>query len=309
MARKGVYLEFKSDPGFDLVTKSLEDRRSKDKPIRLLNVRVETDLVKNEETSTLESVETTYATVYIPHEKKKHFLNKIEAYANEIDQRSKKPKNASLINSISNIRKALQVDSFWQDIRTAKPGITPEWCEVWLSSHTQDVINKFETLLNQVHIKARSGVVRFPERAVKVIYATLQQLERLTALSDDIAEYRRAKDTASFWTEMENWEQADWVSDLLHRCHVDPDTDVAVCILDTGVNNGHPLIEPLLRDEDCLTVDPEWGAYDHDRENHGHGTRMAGVARIWGFEILPRKQRTGFFKTLSGVGQDTSTAA
>jgi hypothetical protein len=42
VARKGVYIEFKSDPGFDLVTKSLEDRHSKDKQVRLLNVRVET---------------------------------------------------------------------------------------------------------------------------------------------------------------------------------------------------------------------------------------------------------------------------
>jgi hypothetical protein len=45
VTRKGVYLEFKGDPGFDLVTKSLEDRRSRDKQVRLLNVRVETQLL------------------------------------------------------------------------------------------------------------------------------------------------------------------------------------------------------------------------------------------------------------------------
>jgi len=278
VARKGVYIEFKSDPGFDLVTKSLEDRRSRDKQVRLLNVRVETDQVNNEETGTPEPVETTYATVYIPHEKKNHFFKKIEAYANEIEQRSGKPKNTSLVNSIGDIRKALLVDSFWQDQPTLQPGDDPEWCEVWLSSHAQDLIDGFEALLAQEQIEARSGVVRFPERAVKVIHATLQQLGRLTTLSDDIAEYRRAKDTAAFWTGMENREQAEWVQDLLQRCHVDPDTNVAVCILDTGVNNGHPLLEPILRDEDCLTVDPEWGVHDHDSEGHGHGTRMAGVA-------------------------------
>ena len=32
VTRNGVYLEFKSDPGFELVTKSLEDRRFKRKP-------------------------------------------------------------------------------------------------------------------------------------------------------------------------------------------------------------------------------------------------------------------------------------
>jgi hypothetical protein len=77
---------------------------------------------------------------------------------------------------------------------------------------------------------------------------------------------------------MENREQAEWVQDLLQRCHVDLDTNVALCILDTGVNNGHPLLAPVLQDTDCLTVNPEWGKHDHDREGNGHGTRMAGTA-------------------------------
>ena len=76
---------------------------------------------------------------------------------------------------------------------------------------------------------------------------------------------------------MENREQAEWVADLLSRCHVDGDTDVSVCILDTGVNNGHPLLAPVLHDNDCLSVDPEWGVHDHDNDTNGHGTRMAGT--------------------------------
>jgi hypothetical protein len=280
VTRKGVYIEFKSDPGFDLVTKSLEDRRSisRDKQVRLLNIRAETNVIENEKTGELESVETTLATVYIPHEKKNHFLKKIEAYANEVNKISGKPKNATLVNSIGDIRKALRVDSFWQDLKTLQPSAEPEWCEVWLSGHSQEVIDRFEALLTQEQIQARAGVVRFPERSVKVVLATLKQLERLTELSDDIAEYRRAKDTATFWSEMENREQAEWVQDLLQRCSVDPDTNVAVCILDAGVNNGHPLLAPILADVDCLTVNPEWEVHDHDQIGHGHGTRMAGTA-------------------------------
>jgi hypothetical protein len=283
VTRKGVYLEFKSDPGFDLVTKSLENMRprSKEKQIRLLNIRTETDQVINQDTGELESVETTYATVYIPHEKKDHFLKIIEAYSNETSSKTGKPKNASLVNSIGDIRKALRVDSFWRDLPTLKPGVQPEWCEVWLSSHSQEVIDHFEALLIQEQIETRQGVVRFPERSVKVIYATQRQLERLTTRSDDIAEYRRAKETAAYWTEMKNHEQAEWVRDLLERSSVDPDTKVAVCILDSGVNNGHPLLEPVLRDEDCLTVNPEWGVHDHDTDNQGHGTRMAGIAAYY----------------------------
>jgi len=47
-----------------------------------------------------------------------------------------------------------------------------------------------------------------------------------------------------------------------------------VCILDTGINNGNPLIKPFLSGEDCQSVDPSWGTHDHDR----HGTLMAGTA-------------------------------
>lgn len=260
-ARSGVYIEFKSDPDADLVTKSLEDLRSK--KVRLLNVRTERE---GDQT-------VTYATVYVAHEKKRHFLEKIEAYAAQ-DTPHGKPKNADLMNSIADLRKALLIESFWQDNRELIPSGEKEWCEVWLSSDSDEVRHRFSVLLEREGIEAVKGFIRFPERTVKVILANRLDLERLTSLSDDIAEYRRAKDTASFWLEMENKEQAQWVRDLLGRIRVEPDPKVAVCILDTGVNNGHPLLGPVLKYEDCLTANPSWGVDDHD----GHGTLMAGVA-------------------------------
>ena len=102
--------------------------------------------------------------------------------------------------------------------------------------------------------------------------------ERLTLFSDDIAEFRRAKDTAAFWTEMDNREQAEWLKDLKERSYSVPESKVCVCILDGGINNGHPLLEPILRNEDCMTVNRKWGTHDQDDDNHGHGTLMAGVA-------------------------------
>ena len=269
--RNGVYIEFISDPNADLVTKSLEDLGSK--KIRLLNVRTIKKPELNEETGELEEEDITYATVYVAHDKKSYFINKIKKYLEENTSKGD-PRNAPLINSIADIRKALLVESFWQDPGVSPPTDEPEWCEVWLSSHSDDVINRFEALLHEHQIPSKDGVVRFPERSVKVVLANHNQLELLTTLSDDIAEYRLAKETAAFWTDMENREQAEWVQDLLQRTHVDENSDVAVCILDTGVNNGHPLIAPLLKDEDCHACNPDWGTHDH----HRHGTLMAGIA-------------------------------
>jgi hypothetical protein len=52
------------------------------------------------------------------------------------------------------------------------------------------------------------------------------------------------------------------------------DSQIAVCILDTGANNGHPLLEPLLADEDCQSYRSDWQSSDHQ----GHGTLMCGLA-------------------------------
>src|SRR4029077_8850841 len=68
--RQGVYLEFSSEPGFDLYLKSLEARRS---GIRLLNVK----------TQGAEGNEITRATVFVPHCRSGYFLRKTTAYANE----------------------------------------------------------------------------------------------------------------------------------------------------------------------------------------------------------------------------------
>ncbi len=262
-SRNGVYLEFKGKPGFDLITKSLEDMRSK--KVRLLNIHRETEGDER----------VTYATVYVANEEKDHFLKKIKEYADPAkDTEAGKPKNDPLVRSIQDVRNALLVESFWRDSPELTPSDDKAWCEVWLSSDSDEVVAGFDALLRNESIEVAKGTVKFPERAVKVILANGADLRKLSSLSDDIAEYRRAKHTAALWLGMENEEQVERVKDLLGRLDVVDDPSVAVCILDSGVNNGHPLLEPVLADEDCQAVDPSWGTHDHK----GHGTLMAGLA-------------------------------
>ncbi len=269
--RNGTYLEFISDPNTQLLVKSLENLRSK--KTRLLNVRKEINQVINPENGELIEEVTTYATVYVANEDKRFFANKIEEYlTKEADSGS--PKNEPLITSIAYIRKALLIDSFWCDKGAQPPQEQAAWTEVWLSNNNANAIAAFDRLLAEAHIQSRPGVLYFPERSVKVILANRAQLEWLSIHSDHIAEYRKAKSTAHFFTDLSTYDQADWSVHLLNRLQIQEDSNSVVCILDTGVNRGHPLLESLLHETSCLTVDPEWGVHDHDR----HGTLMAGIA-------------------------------
>lgn len=262
--RHGVYLEFVSEPGFDLVLKSLEDRRY---GIRLLNVRTEEK----------KGTQTTRATVYVPHSKSSHFLKKAIAYANE-DNPPKKdgtttPKNADLINSIGDVRAAILESSFWQDAQDRLPGETADWIEVWLSSEDLLIVETFEALCSELQITVGEGRLTFPERTVILVLANRNQLCELIEQSDDIAEFRAAREVATFFIEQENRDQVEWVNDLLERTEFQDVEQISVLILDHGVNNGHQLLAPILGSNDCHTINPGWGRHDDD----GHGTLMAGT--------------------------------
>ncbi|ABC30162.1 Subtilisin-like serine protease [Hahella chejuensis KCTC 2396] len=269
-ARNGVYLEFISDPGAELVTKSLEDMRSRE--IRLLNIRK----VENDAGQLV-----TLATVYVSNKMRKYFASKFDEYINQNTDKGN-PKHQRLVASIADIKSALLVDSFWTDLSATKPGLEKKWVEVWLRGSSDEEVRIFDRLIHQLNLDARQGVIKFPERIVKVIFASMSDLEKLTQTSDLIAEYRLAKTTSAFFMEMSAKEQSQWVTDLLNRIDKPEHSVSSVCILDTGVNNGHPLLRPHLADEDCQSIDPNWGVNDRDQ----HGTLMAGTALYGDLTLL-----------------------
>ncbi|UCZ53199.1 S8 family peptidase [Bacillus shivajii] len=259
--RQGTYIEFESLPESKLISKSLEDRS---KGIRLLNIR----------TQKVNDKEVNKATVYVPKGQENTYLNKIDAYLEEETQTGK-PKNQPLINSIESIKLAV-LESFWpvSQLRWI-PKEEPEWCEIWLSGEQKEIEDRFRELIdNQLLLPIQDEILRFPERTVILVKANQEQLKEIIMSSGDVAEIRKAAEVNSFFMDLPNREQSEWAKDLLERIEFDNDSDVSICILDTGVNNGHVLIEPLLEDENRLTYKEEWGKDDHN----GHGTKMAGVS-------------------------------
>ena len=132
----------------------------------------------------------------------------------------------------------LLVDSFWTDQSAPKPGLDKQWIEIWLRGESDEDVKAFDKLLAHLKLEARHGIIKFPERMVKVVFASSADLEKLTQASDLIAEYRLAKTTTAFFMEMDAKEQAGWVDNLLNRIDRPQNSESSVCILDTGINSG-----------------------------------------------------------------------
>ncbi len=258
-ARDGIYLEVSSEPGCELAYGSLESLRSN---TRLLNIRTATG--PNGEPIT-------YATIFIPFASRATIATKLLKYAETIDRES--PKNKKLVESINGIRTAI-VESFWTDDENHMPGDEKEWCEIWLQGGDPGVsdaqLRNATTILN---IECMPGMLNFPERTVILCKVNKSDLQDLLLSCPHIAEFRFSKESAQFFTELENFDQQEWAESLLENTTF-TNSDISVCILDTGINAGHPLLAPVLPDENLHTALADWGTDDHN----GHGSQMAGIA-------------------------------
>lgn len=190
--------------------------------------------------------------------------------------RTSRPKNEKLVASIETARLAV-ARTFYTD----QPDFFPEpgqsiWWEIWLRKGTRDAYDKAAQALD---LPTRERSLEFAEREVVVAKGTPQQLGRIVANTDTVAELRLARDTPSLFMGMDGAEQRGWSDDLADRLvNIEPDAP-AVCLLDSGTTFAHPLITPFLNADDQQAFDAVWLVEDSSNLGHGgHGTRMSGIA-------------------------------
>ncbi len=273
--RTGTYLSFTSAVNSDLITRSLENLGQ---GVRLLNIQ---EKITSEEEKHIQAI------VYVPNGKEGHFIKKLEKYQTE-ETKTGKPKNQKLVNSIEDVQIAL-LESFWIGKIDLMPDKDAKWCEVWLNINSEQTIlqgqiEEFRQILSEIGVHSKSGELIFPERAVLLIYANRNQLKELMLRTDLLAELRIGQEPAGFWANESRLDQQEWVDDLTERIEL-ADSNIKVCLLDSGVNNGHPLLQILIDDDNTLTVNSEWGTNDHE-DGPGHGTLMAGVSGYGNLEEI-----------------------
>ncbi|GEP60429.1 S8 family peptidase [Reyranella soli] len=264
-AGNGVYLQFDSEPGFDLKFESLEFSRS---GIELCAVRKAPD-------------NRVQATVFVPEGKLSFFLNRVEAYRDQDTppkrDGSTSPKNKELIEGVAAIRIAA-LQALWTD----DPALFPDpvqdtmW-EVWLrKSANIDHVARLRAFAASNNLTVSEQSISFVDRTIVLVHGKGRDLSHSADILGAIAELRLAKTAAAFFTRMSEAEQRDWVADLTARLQPPANNAPYVCILDSGLNRGHPLLQPVALDADLHAYKPAWGV--DDRAGTGHGTQMAGLA-------------------------------
>jgi len=262
-----INVSFESEPDFELKFESLDLQRS---GIELLAVKEESNR--------------TVATVSIPDGKVGIFLRRLEKYR-DADPNAPLPASGrrpldyrDLAESISNIKLAT-LKELWTDPSDRYPeadeAIT--W-EVWLraSSNTDGSSEDFlRRAAPDLGLRVTSNALHFVDRSVLLVHGTREQLSLGADVLGVIAEVRKAKFAADFFEGLPIADQHSSINTLLDRLNIARTEGPVVSLLDTGVNHGHPLLNPIIDpNRDLHSYKPQWGVHD----GGPHGTWMAGIA-------------------------------
>ena len=241
-------------------------------------------------------------TVHIPAPRGKpnaFFAEKIHQYRDE-DTDLGKPRHENLMRSIESIR-CPTLSSYWFGEDVEPPDAKTEiWCEVWFArpdppkikkkrikannimpykgneDSPSDTATQFQSLCCKLKIECLPVPLHFPEQEIFLVRANgiqLQEIVNAGTMRSSISPYR---EPATFFLNMPSREQTEWINDLRSRLKVNPTPTSSVCVLDTGVNNGHPFLAPIILDEYRHSVNLDEDVADFHGEPHGTG--MCGIA-------------------------------
>ncbi len=210
------------------------------------------------------------AAVFVPAGAESFLGGRLQRYSARVGE-GKKASLSSRFDFVENIN-AGSIASLWTDSRMLPESKRKSfWWECWTWS---DCVSRVRSSATRLGMQVSNRFLVFPEVQIIFVYGNLEQLQDLVWLSGAVEQLRYASDSPSFFSTTVRREQDLWVDDLRNRISGPKEDCPAVCLLDSGVAQAHPLLSVALHRTDCLTVDPRWGTSDD--EPGGHGTNMAG---------------------------------
>ena len=266
---EGIYLSIFSSPNYELPLDSLD------------TVDVKLASVKKHKNNNVEE-----AIIFIPEDKRVKFLKKLTDYMATMDNKEKKnPKNMKLINSIDRIE-ITSLKDFWTDSQDLFPNDNNQlvWWELWLRKIGDDpslTFEKVKTLSEYIPIEIDKNYLNFFNNMVVLVKAKASDLEKSIFLMSNLSELRYVADVPTFFIELNEKEQYEWVEELNSRILVKKDPTTSICILDSGVNYDHPLLDKVSNDHFSISYNPLWPKYDVKKfliPYNPHGSLQAGIA-------------------------------
>lgn len=213
--------------------------------------------------------------LYVPDESRETFAEILREYQEGGLTAKGRPQRKEFVDPIESIRPA-NLKTFWTDhpSRLPPPG-QKMWWEVWCVRGLEEKLDDLITRLG-ARTADHEQRLRFHEHVVIPVLADRATIELMLFARLSIVELRRASDSpAVFLHDFDRDEQRDFSENLSERVEWPGMDAPAVCLLDTGVNRAHMLIEPALAETDMAAVRAEWGIADSPQ---GHGTSMSGLA-------------------------------
>lgn len=245
-----------------------------------------------------ENNETPIASIYLPIKNSRWLTKKLNQYVEPVEG-DKKPKNKALINSIETISTSTARSLFPDKDEYDGLQEQQEVCfEIWLDVVDDNEIEKSKRILNQIGITlAQEVCLKFEHVSVLLVNATKEALNDIPYSLDYVEAIRCYYSPNVLLANDE--EQREWaeliLDDVVRNVN---DDSVIVGILDQGINNGHPMLEPFLPDNRRATVIPNTNVF-HEGE---HGTGMAGLVEYGNLtEFLSRRGHLEINHALASV--------
>lgn len=277
-----IYLEFESDWGYPLMFDSFDSSG-----FQILNIKEEERVVN-------EITESKYSLVVVVKEGDiSKFIKKIENYLSgnfiKTDRITKEkidtgnPLNQKLIGNIDDIKRAT-LKAFWVDSQFYNFPNENEtvWWEVWFRKYEnyKEKLVDVQKNLELFDCKMGQSEIVLADHVVRLVKGTADQLSKSLLLLDNLAELRNPQEIPDFilHKDISIETKNEYLADLQSRIESKFDNNsVLICLLDTGVNNQHPLLNPFLPDSHLYAYNNAWGTNDSN-PNGGHGTGVAGLA-------------------------------
>lgn len=287
----GHYIEFKFPDSHKAVVVALEDKRTADH-IEIMAVRPSYE--KQEENAVC-------ATVFVPESRKDVHLKKIQKYREENDGYGK-PKNRRLVTSIEKVKSANARSIFTDPIEFFPEGKKKIWWEVWLR---KDRKVDFDMGCEKFRVDVGTQIIEFVERDIVLARANASEIDEIMYNTYSVAELRLARNSPSGYESTRRERSGEHKEDLeSYKASPDrykisllnqgetkllsddfvarttpPGNDVpAVCVLDSGSTQNHPLLQPALGTSDLHSCFSNWTGDDTAQTHRGHGTEMSGLA-------------------------------